>query len=51
MISVFCVVVGIDGTTKGGNEEAKPIHVECLVDGRNWRINREVGVIYGKEGV
>jgi len=44
-----CVLVGVDGTQKDKIEEAKPVHVECLANSQNWRINREVGVIYGRK--
>jgi len=43
-----CVLIGVDGTSDGSIEEAQPIHLRCLMDSKNWRINRGMAVIYGK---
>ena len=44
----FCVLVGIDGTSEGNIEEAKPIHLKCLLNGSKLRINLQAGLIYQK---
>lgn len=44
-----CTLIGVDGTADDGIEEALPIHTSCLMDKDNWRINKNMGVIYGRE--
>jgi hypothetical protein len=39
-----CILVGIDGTEKDGNEEASPIHVDCI----GLRHSKEYNVLYQK---
>jgi len=39
-----CILVPIDGTLEGRNEEATPVHVDCLKTG--FRYNKEVNFIY-----
>ena len=39
------VLVALDGTQEGNNEQATPVHVQCLAE-QNWRLNREYGLLY-----
>ena len=41
-----CTLIGVDGTQDGGIEEALPVHVVCLMNGKYWRVNKTVGVVY-----
>lgn len=43
-----CVLIGIDGTTSGRIEEAIPIHLKCMMNSKNWRVNRPMGIMYGR---
>jgi len=38
-----CILVGIDGTADGNNEQAQPVHTNCL---RHLRYLKEKGIIY-----
>lgn len=40
-----CILAGIDGTERDGNEQATPIHVDCI----DLRYNPNVGVFYQRE--
>jgi len=40
-----CVLVSLDGTEDGNNEQATVVHVRCLGEQR-WRLNREYGFLY-----
>lgn len=40
-----CVLLGIDGTQEGQNEEAQPVHLNCAVASR---YNREMKIMYRK---
>ena len=40
-----CILVPIEGTANGNNEEAIPVHVTCMEDSR-WRYLPHLGVIY-----
>lgn len=42
----YGVLIGIDGTAEGNNEQAAPVHLHCLLDVQNLRINKEVGFMY-----
>ena len=37
-----CILVGIDGTQEGNNEQAKPVHLNCI----HLRYNPEAGAVY-----
>jgi len=41
-----CVLAGIDGTEDGMNEQATPVHVDCLLE--MVRHNKNVGVLYAR---
>jgi len=43
-----CALIGVDGTGDGRIVEAEPIHIRCLLNNENWRINRPMGIIYGR---
>lgn len=43
-----CVLIEVDGTSDGSICEAEPVHLKCIMDARKWRMNREMGVIYGR---
>jgi hypothetical protein len=40
-----CVLAGVDDTQKGNNEQAIPIHTDCI----KLRYNKNVGVFYQME--
>jgi len=40
-----CVLIPIDGTQRGNNIQAQPVHVECLNSDR-MQYNRAVNIIY-----
>jgi hypothetical protein len=42
----YCVLIGMDGTGDGHIEEAKAVHVHCLLKSENLRINSKVQVLY-----
>jgi len=42
-----CVLIEVDGTGDGRICEAEPVHLKCIMDARKWRMNRDMGVIYG----
>ena len=41
-----CILVGKDGTTKDGNEEAVPLHVNCI--NLRYRKDGELNILYQK---
>lgn len=43
-----CVLIGVDGTGDGSIEEAIPIHLKCMMDSKNWRVNRPMKLMYGR---
>jgi hypothetical protein len=34
------VLIGVDGTSDGGIEEAKPVHLTCLMNNKIWRYHK-----------
>ncbi len=44
-----CTLIGVDETAKDNIEQADPVHISCLKDRKYWRINRQIGVIYGQK--
>jgi hypothetical protein len=43
-----CVLIPVDGTQRENIEQAEPVHIRCLADSKNWRMNRNMGIIYGR---
>ena len=43
------ILIGIDGTGDGKIEEATPIHLKCMMDNKNWRVRKDMGIIYGRQ--
>ena len=42
----YGVLIGIDGTSEGNIEQAAAVHLHCLLDVENLRLNKEVGFMY-----
>lgn len=41
-----CILIGVDGTERNGNEQAECIHVDCMLEG--FRYSNLVGLVYRK---